>query len=92
MMMGSFSRLVSLHGRAFGEAAESLYADYNVQTHNSMGVLPTSSSLAISPQYGAYHDIIAGTNTLYQALPGYDLVSGIGSVDIAALEKDFAAY
>jgi hypothetical protein len=41
-----------------------------------------------SPQYHqAFHDISVGTNGLYLATPGYDLVTGWGSPDMTGLIK-----
>ena len=92
MTMGTFARLITQHGRVYGEAAAALYVDYNKVTANSMGVLPKSSSLAVSPAYGGFHDVIAGTNSIYQATPGFDLTSGIGSLDIKGILADFASF
>jgi subtilase family serine protease len=33
----------------------------------------------------AFHDIVLGANVLYAAGPGYDLVTGLGTPDIAKL-------
>ncbi|HEY1569062.1 MAG TPA: hypothetical protein VGF68_18695, partial [Solirubrobacteraceae bacterium] len=33
----------------------------------------------------AFHDITVGSNTAYTAGPGYDLVTGLGTPDIAKL-------
>jgi subtilase family serine protease len=90
MTMGVYARLQSLHGNSLGVAAASLYADYNVVTNDSLGILPsTSLPTDTNPKYGGFHDIIAGTNTLYDALPGFDLTSGVGTLDIKAIVNDY---
>ena len=42
-------------------------------------------------RYPAFHDITAGTNDLYPAGPGYDMVTGLGSPDVWNLARDLAA-
>ena len=39
-----------------------------------------------------YHDITVGTNLYYPATQGYDLATGLGTADIAALMTDFEWY
>ena len=39
-----------------------------------------------------YHDITVGTNLYYAATQGYDLATGLGTADIAALMSDFEWY
>lgn len=39
-----------------------------------------------------YHDVTSGTNLHYPATQGYDLATGLGSADIAALASDFEWY
>ncbi|HEX6538779.1 MAG TPA: S53 family peptidase [Candidatus Dormibacteraeota bacterium] len=39
-----------------------------------------------------YHDITAGTDLYYPATEGYDLATGLGTADIAALMSDFEWY
>jgi hypothetical protein len=34
---------------------------------------------------GPFHDVISGANGAYAATPGYDYTSGLGSVDVDAL-------
>jgi hypothetical protein len=34
-----------------------------------------------SPPYPPYHDVTVGTNDLYPAGPGYDMVTGLGTPD-----------
>ena len=34
-----------------------------------------------SPSYPPYHDVTVGTNDLYPAGPGYDMVTGLGTPD-----------
>lgn len=39
-----------------------------------------------------YHDVTAGTNLYFPTAPGYDLATGLGSVDVNALATDFLWY
>ena len=43
-----------------------------------------------SPPYPPYHDVTAGTNDLYPAGPGYDMVTGLGTPDAWNLARDLA--
>jgi subtilase family serine protease len=44
-----------------------------------------------TPQpYSAYHDVTTGTNLYYQAGPGYDMASGIGTPDAWNIARDLA--
>jgi kumamolisin len=39
-----------------------------------------------------YHDVTVGTNLYYPVTQGYDLATGLGSADMAALASDFEWY
>ena len=39
-----------------------------------------------------YHDVTQGTNLYYPTTAGYDLATGLGSVDVNALASDFVWY
>jgi kumamolisin len=41
-----------------------------------------------SPRYPPFHDVTAGTNDFYQAGPGYDMVTGLGTPDAWNLARD----
>ena len=43
-----------------------------------------------SPRYPPFHDITVGTNDFYQAGPGYDMVTGLGSPDAWNVARDLA--
>jgi kumamolisin len=43
-----------------------------------------------SPPYPPYHDVTVGTNDLYPAGPGYDMVTGLGTPDAWNLARDLA--
>jgi kumamolisin len=47
---------------------------------------------ARNSQFKAFHDVDAGNNLLYPAKKGYDLVTGLGSPDVAGLNKGFEAF
>lgn len=77
LALGAWARIQSDHGNALGDAAPDFYALYNA-AHS--GLLP----LGTTP---GFHDIVLGTNGLYVCLPGYDFVTGIGTMDVAALNR-----
>jgi pseudomonalisin len=70
MALGIFARLQSAHSNKLGHAGPVFYK----------GATPVPSPA--SP--AGFHDIIAGTNGLFLALPGYDYTTGLGSFDISA--------
>ncbi len=54
---------------------------------------PTLYALFTTSQtYPAYHDITVGTNGAYNAGPGWDAVTGIGSPDLWNLARDLATF
>ena len=40
----------------------------------------------------AFHDVTVGTNLYYIATPGFDMATGLGTPDVAALADDFEWY
>ena len=75
LALGSWARLQSAHGNALGLASIDFYALYDA-------VNPALTDTSAVP---GFTDIIAGNNGLYSAVPGYDEVTGIGVLDVAAL-------
>jgi pseudomonalisin len=55
----------------------------------SVPPLPSASNPLSPPAIGPFHDVIAGANGYGVAAPGYDLTTGMGSLDINQL---FIAY
>jgi pseudomonalisin/xanthomonalisin len=80
---GIWARLESAHGNALGLAAPAFYNVY--AKYNGLGAVPTG--LETSQLEGGFHDIILGSNGLYQATEGYDYNTGLGSFDISAMDK-----
>ena len=70
LALGAFARFQSAHSNKVGFAGPAFYAG------------ATAAPSAASP--AGYHDIILGANGLYTALPGYDLVTGLGTFDVSA--------
>ncbi len=54
-------------------------------------VLYALAQRASSFSHPAFHDVTQGNNLYYPATPGYDLASGLGSFDGAAMESDIRA-
>lgn len=73
LALGVWARLQSGHLNSLGYAGPVFYK----------GAIALPS--AASPT--GFHDIILGTNGLFDALPGYDLTTGVGSFDISAFNK-----
>ncbi|MGA8230374.1 MAG: S53 family serine peptidase [Candidatus Acidiferrales bacterium] len=69
LSLGVWARLQSAHGNKLGFAGPVLYT--------GAVALPEAASPV------GFHDIIVGANGLYTALPGYDLITGLGSFDVA---------
>jgi len=80
LALGSWARLQSAHGNKLGMAALDFYYLYDQ-------VNPALSDTSPVP---GFTDIVGGSNGLYTATPGYDEVTGIGVLDVAALNKVIA--
>lgn len=76
---GVWARLIQSHG-ALGFAAPRLYRSFSATAAGT----PT---LAVPPTtpHGGFHDILAGANGLFTTLPGYDYNTGLGTLDVSAL-------
>jgi subtilase family serine protease len=77
---GSYARMQSAHGNTLGFLPPLLYQNY---VENAAGA-PNTGPPAWEPR-GGFHDIIVGSNVSFQALPGYDYTTGLGSFDIGAM-------
>lgn len=75
LAMGAVARIDSALGNKLGVAVLRFYALYNA----------ANPSLGDTNATPGFHDIIAGTNGLYSATPGWDYTTGIGSIDVAPL-------
>lgn len=74
---GTYARLLSAN-RTLGFAAPrfyKLYGGFSATTETTSGTPPTGS-------VNGFHDVLVGNNTAYTALPGYDYITGLGSIDI----------
>lgn len=81
LSMGTYARLLSAHNNTLGFAAPQYYANYvkyNGSATTVTGPPPTQA-------FGGFHDIITGVNGAYSAAPGYDYTTGLGSIDITAM-------
>jgi len=82
LAMGAIARIESgLHNK-LGIAVVRFYGLYNKAN-------PAAGDVNAVP---GFHDIVAGSNGLYAATPGWDYTTGIGSVDVAALLKALSAH
>jgi pseudomonalisin len=80
MAAGVYARMQSAHGNALGFAPPLLYSVYGRSSAQQVSAGPPPTEL-----YGPFHDVLAGTNGAYTALPKYDFTTGLGSFDIARL-------
>lgn len=77
LALGSWARLESGHGNNLGMAAIGFYALYDA----------VNPALGDTNPVPGFTDIVGGNNGLYSATPGYDEVTGIGALDVAALNQ-----
>jgi len=79
LMAGLWARMLEVK-RTLGFAPPRLYAAWNASAAGSI-----TSAFPQTQPHGPYHDLLAGGNGMYTALPGWDYASGMGSVDAGAL-------
>jgi subtilase family serine protease len=72
LSLGVWARMISAKPK-LGYAAPHLYSLYNGTV--TPGTYPA----------GGYHDIIAGADGLYSALPGYDYTTGLGTFSVSEM-------
>jgi pseudomonalisin len=75
--MGAYSRVQSDYNNKVGDGVLAFYRLYNAAN-------PSAPRTNATP---GFHDIVAGSNGIYSAAPGWDYTTGIGSIDVAALIK-----
>jgi pseudomonalisin len=76
---GVWARILQTHPAA-GFAAPRLYHAFATSTPGTQAVGPPPTR-----PVGPFHDVLVGGNGAYTALPGYDYTTGIGSLDVGAL-------
>lgn len=77
LALGAWTRINGVHGNNLGPAAPALYGLYN-SAH------PSGTAGGATP---GLHDVVSGSNGAYSAKTGYDLVTGLGTIDVAALNR-----
>ncbi|HJY74435.1 MAG TPA: protease pro-enzyme activation domain-containing protein, partial [Streptosporangiaceae bacterium] len=80
LALGSWARLQSGHRNKLGMAAIDFYALYD----------KVNPALGDTSPVPGFTDIVGGNNGGYTATPGYDEVTGIGVLDVAALNSVIA--
>jgi len=78
LSLGIFARLQTIHANDLGVASIDFYDLYNAI--NKTGSVPTDPA--------GFNDITIGTNGLWTAFPGYDLTTGIGSLQATTLSSE----
>lgn len=79
LAVGSWARLQSSHANHLGFASPRLYAGYT-----PFGTIPARLPAGPTQAVDGFHDILVGTDGLFDALPDYDLTTGLGTFDVAA--------
>lgn len=82
LAMGSWARVQSAHGNRLGDSNLAFYGLYNRAN-------PATQDRGATP---GFHDVAVGSNGLYLAAPGWDYTTGIGSIDVAALDRQFPVF
>ena len=78
LSLGIWARLQTIHDQKLGVASIDFYGLYNAI--NKLGSVPTDPA--------GFDDVTIGTNGIWTALPGYDLTTGIGSLNAAVLNTE----
>ena len=79
LMAGVWARVLQSHPNA-GFAASALYGTFAGSNPGTklLGPPPTVNT-------GPFHDVLTGNNGAFNAAPGYDYTTGLGTVDVDAL-------
>jgi len=83
---GAWARILSAHGNALGYAPAEIYRAYRAASILTSISLP---AFGTSTLVGGFNDIQFGSNGLYQATPAYDYNTGVGTINVAALNGLF---
>ncbi len=78
---GVWARMLQVHP-TLGFAAPQLYKEYTSNTAGSI-----SSVQPATRPVGGFHDVLIGANGLFTALPGYDYITGLGSLDVGVTSQ-----
>jgi len=94
---GIYARIVSDHSY-FGNATPLFYQLYTgagggpaAGMFNAQTTTPIAPNGVTPANVGGFHDVYAGDNGFFQAMPGYDLNTGLGSLDINKLFIEFGS-
>jgi subtilase family serine protease len=84
MALAVWARILSNTSETLGNAAPLFYKEFG----DDEGTLYVGRPGDLTSTVGGFNDLQIGTNVGYPATPGYDLASGIGSLDIALQIQD----
>lgn len=91
---GVWARMLSARGNALGNAGAALYGPYIAAGGGLADGIGGGGNLTFPPNFpssltptiiGGFNDVFLGTNTVYDATPGFDLNTGMGSFNIGAM-------
>lgn len=83
LMLGGWARLESSHRNRLGLASVGLYRLYDKVNPGEAAGVPDPAPAPVK----GFTDITVGGNGHYADTPGYDLVTGLGAPDLAALDS-----
>jgi subtilase family serine protease len=83
LAMGAYARMMSFSVNMLGYAPPKFYRNYLRNQNGATTVTGPPPTQAL----GGYHDIITGGNGAYTALPGYDYVTGLGTIDVLVMDE-----
>jgi pseudomonalisin len=86
LALGVWARLLTHDTKRLGFASPRLYSLYPPPTACVNGVPTPPTSPLSDPPY-PFHDVYAGSNGAYSALPGWDYTTGLGSYDVSAVAR-----
>ncbi len=81
LSMGAYARMLTANNNRLGFAAPRFYAVFAANQNNAVTVTGPPPTQSV----GGFHDIITGGNGAYVAAPGYDYVTGLGTLNIGAM-------
>ncbi len=82
LSMGVYARLMTSHGDEMGFASPNFYYEYLAFPAPTVPAIPSGPPGFQTNLVGGFHDIYVSGNGQYTALPRYDLVTGLGTLDI----------